>query len=1050
MIREIRQFRTEDAENVAQMWNESDSAWPGGFTGGVPFTAERVLRDQTQTRFISTFVAFADGKAVGYCSLTRSRQDPRTAYVATLSAHPSYHGQGFGRDLLKAALARTVELGFDRLDLHTWAGNLKAVPLYKKTGFFWVPGTAVHMENYLPTILRQPLVRDFLRDADWYACFQRDLSVRPDDYREQGARVYPYEFRRDGERLRVLVDPESRGITAVETEAFSIACRARSSRAPIGVSVPIRWDLDNRRPERGPLRVAVVAEGERGLGVALRRVLDVESSATLMGAVLAATDAGARRPDDPAHVVRTTVVVGSTAVDLTTGVRVCKPVEVSAPNGCLYLTPGLPRRVALAVHSNLESTVTAALRLAGPAGAVVEPAELAVDLPPNGHATVETTITASVEGAHVLSVQVGLDDVGPDESGARSLQQVPIHVVGLGGVVSSFDDHRVFLTTAQLRVIAHRRAAAVVVTEATSGAELVRNTSALGPPFGLSDLDNLDFDVHVERTPRSAIAVLSGRPAAYPCLTLERRVEVAPGPAVRIGHRLVNASDRAHDLAVQTVCRGGPDPSRVAAPLAEGLMVEEAIGLPDWQDPRWTTPASFRESWLAYEGQGLVVGWAWDRASAVEAGGWSRLKLQLPFGEVPPGGTVDGPPLWLYGGPGGWDAVRHFWRAMVQPGADSWPEEPGRALGVVVEPAVLAGGAARLELRSLRGAPQRGHARLDFPVGPAVEPAGFDVGALGRGAPHRQDVRIEWPRGAAAGAWQGTLRFASDAWLFDLPVTLIRGGDGVTPVRVGEEEREGRRVVVVDNGRLTFAVAPDFAGSLVSLSEGAASHVLSAFPAERPYRYLNPWFGGVTPQALPVSAGGAQPMAARSYRWSETEREGLLGQTWRGVALTAAPEHEDLVGLGLTAEYLTLGGSNLVAVAVRTTGGYGPIELAYGALVFPAPGGSSADAIVHFQRGELWSQRPNGTAHAVVDGWVAVENPRTGDVVALVAGSSDTTLRVVHQGRDLTMLAATIERSIDRTGPDREAIAFLVVGKSLAEARLYQSLVRGATGGGRS
>src|SRR5438270_5285751 len=32
-----------------------------------------------------------------------------------------------GRDLLKAALQRCIALGYRRLDLHTWPGNMKAI-----------------------------------------------------------------------------------------------------------------------------------------------------------------------------------------------------------------------------------------------------------------------------------------------------------------------------------------------------------------------------------------------------------------------------------------------------------------------------------------------------------------------------------------------------------------------------------------------------------------------------------------------------------------------------------------------------------------------------------------------------------------------------------------------------------------------------------------------------------------------------------------------------------------------------------------------------------
>src|SRR5437588_8592627 len=126
----VREFRPEDAEAVARMWRASAAGWPGGGPGGGEHaTAGRVRQDQEDINDLATFIAWApdpaDGPdiAVGYLSLYEYTQEADTAYVSLLSADPAWHGRGVGRDLLKAALARTVALGYSRLDLNTWAGN---------------------------------------------------------------------------------------------------------------------------------------------------------------------------------------------------------------------------------------------------------------------------------------------------------------------------------------------------------------------------------------------------------------------------------------------------------------------------------------------------------------------------------------------------------------------------------------------------------------------------------------------------------------------------------------------------------------------------------------------------------------------------------------------------------------------------------------------------------------------------------------------------------------------------------------------------------------
>ena len=154
----------------------------------------------------------------------------------------------------------------------------------------------------------------------------------------------------------------------------------------------------------------------------------------------------------------------------------------------------------------------------------------------------------------------------------------------------------------------------------------------------------------------------------------------------------------------------------------------------------------------------------------------------------------------------------------------------------------------------------------------------------------------------------------------------------------------GSESSTVDNGFLRFAVGPDHGGSLFELKDGdlkagGASHLLTSFPTPEPHFELNPWFGGLTPQAwLSPGHHEPRPMAARSYRWSEASRE-LLGQSWRGVRLSAELDREHNRGLDVEVEYLTLGGSNLVAFVARLDTHGAPYPRRSGVLLLPGAGG---------------------------------------------------------------------------------------------------------------
>ena len=178
----IREYSDADAAGVAAMWNESNKGWPGGFLGFIELTERRIREKMRQRDYVSVFLALVGKKVVGYCSVNEHSDDPNVAYVELLNVHPKYHGRKIGKRLLLAAVEKSIERGYDRLDLHTWPGNIKAVPLYKKTGFFWVPKTQVYMQNFIPLVFQNPIARRFFESANWYSAQVRDLSVEPDQW----------------------------------------------------------------------------------------------------------------------------------------------------------------------------------------------------------------------------------------------------------------------------------------------------------------------------------------------------------------------------------------------------------------------------------------------------------------------------------------------------------------------------------------------------------------------------------------------------------------------------------------------------------------------------------------------------------------------------------------------------------------------------------------------------------------------------------------------------------------------------------------------------
>ena len=175
IVRELRIGNHQDAELLADMWNASDAGWPWGWTRGVPETAERILDRTQKIDRLAIFVVEVNGEIVGYGDVERTRGRNDSADLDLLNVRPDLHGKGFGKALVLKILERTIERGCKQLTIGTWAGNMKSVPLYKKTGFFWVPETSVWMQNYIPTALSMPIARISLLNTTGINAFSVSL-----------------------------------------------------------------------------------------------------------------------------------------------------------------------------------------------------------------------------------------------------------------------------------------------------------------------------------------------------------------------------------------------------------------------------------------------------------------------------------------------------------------------------------------------------------------------------------------------------------------------------------------------------------------------------------------------------------------------------------------------------------------------------------------------------------------------------------------------------------------------------------------------------------
>ena len=240
----IVEYEKKYAASLADMWNKSADNW-----GGADETrsAEDIIMEKEHSSTLNIFLALDGTTVIGYCSLSEYEEDERALYIPLLNVRPDYHGKKVGKALVLKAVERTIELDWPRLDLYTWPGNIKAVPLYKKSGFFWEKrkGTT-HLMNFIPTVLNMEALKDFFEKLDWYNDSQRAIEVKPDGTKEDDFCFYEYRWQNEETFLRTGFEKRSRGLRLIETDDYLIKAYLDEYELVFGRKYKVYYQIKNK------------------------------------------------------------------------------------------------------------------------------------------------------------------------------------------------------------------------------------------------------------------------------------------------------------------------------------------------------------------------------------------------------------------------------------------------------------------------------------------------------------------------------------------------------------------------------------------------------------------------------------------------------------------------------------------------------------------------------------------------------------------------------------------------------------------------------------
>ena len=251
---EYTEYEPRFAKAVAAMWNRSSEGWNGRIWNS---SEARVLQKERDSAYLNLWLALAGEEVIGYVKLSKYSLEEGVAYVELISVDPAWHGKGIGKALMRKCVERSAELGYQRLDLFTWPGNTKAVPLYKKCGFFWerMESQVTHLMNFLPGILNSQFFRPHFEHFHWYDDLKRELEVTPDGREERGFDYYDYLWEKEGRKLTVSFEKTGRGIAAFATNEIEVECLVDEARPVFGSEHRVSYRFTNRSGKPIPVRI---------------------------------------------------------------------------------------------------------------------------------------------------------------------------------------------------------------------------------------------------------------------------------------------------------------------------------------------------------------------------------------------------------------------------------------------------------------------------------------------------------------------------------------------------------------------------------------------------------------------------------------------------------------------------------------------------------------------------------------------------------------------------------------------------------------------------
>lgn len=907
------------ARSIADMWNRSRESWGGNRDIR---TEQSVVQEHASSINLHTFLAVdTEDEVVGYCSFSEYSEDENTMYVPLLNVRPDYHGKRVGRSLIQKAVETTVARGCPRLDLFTWSGNTKAVPMYKKCGFFWEKmDDATHLMNFIPAVLQTEALKPYMEKFDWYADGKRDLSIQPDGERVNGFEHYTYAWAKEGSTLRVEFEKSGRGIRLVETDDYLIYAEIDHHKLVFGRSYPVRYVMENKSGI--PLHCEIQGVDDKNIRFSLERSVQVDGRTVIEGEFFVGAIEEEQSLWKTCPAVTAEVRINGLPMRFRMGIMPKFPAKLAWVKASDSHVLHSRNELYLTVENQYRETVRFTVQLPGDNGMIAwEQSQFELTLPAEG----KSSVTVGYELLRFglleteLEVQVKPEN-GPSVDFARKL-----HVLfkGPSGMFAGETEDEWIIASGLFSVHLHKKVNEMWTHHPHDCYGTFWPYPRLGRPFSMEFRKKKAKQVNLFREDDTMVLQAVYESGEFAPIRLVYCARLEPSGLVERYFEVENAANLAaypetgRSIEIELLDPVYHSFERGIIPY-DGRYIDLKGGFADANE-LWDID-KLSENWMFTDGDKISRGFTWHPSLKLIQSGW-HYAFEHAIGALEPGARVRTPSVYLAIGTfADWYEFRSY---AVKRRDEPKPGLADHLEWTVGEHNPFVTGPCTASLTELKKQPLAGRLTLTSHGGLFAETKTTLVEADQQ---HRVEfaVSVKPPAGRIDVV---QLRYASAAVVTERSKLVIPVEPDTHPVERFNLRERNADVFVCDNGTLRIAADPTFGGVIHSLQYAGREWLDTSYPEPGPKSWWNPWYGGIGVELQDMSAFS---MLEETRKADFAELTDSSGNKWAGIRITTPiKRHEKLKGLLVEQYYLLLPGTPVLCCTNRVVNRTGKPLIGY-------------------------------------------------------------------------------------------------------------------------